>query len=560
MSQKVVIVGGVAGGASTAARLRRLDEEAEIVLFERGEHVSYANCGLPYYIGEIIQDREELFVMSPQQFKEWFNIEVRTNSEVTSLDCEAKAVEVKDQVSGEKYRESYDKLVLSPGAEAVRPPFPGAELSSVFTLRSVPDTDRIYDFIRENNPGSAVVVGAGFIGLEMAENLFHRGIKVSVVEMLPQVLPFLDEEMAAFMQQYMRRQGVSLHLRDGVAGFEKSHDKGVKVKLNSGEELETDMVLLSVGVKPEINLAWEAGLEVERGIKVNRYLQTSDPHIYALGDAVEKEDFVTGNKALIPLAGPANKQGRTVANNIAGRMEAYQGTQGTSVLKVFDMVAAGTGANERTLQEAGLDYHSCIVHPGSHAGYYPGSSQIALKLLFSPEGKIYGAQAIGESGVDKRIDVLAAALRMKEDVYSLQQLELAYAPPFSSAKDPANIAGYAAGNILQQDLQVIGAAELLEIEEEGLEKSGIEIVDVRNPEELEEEGQVPGARNIPLAQIRDRFQELPRDKELVLYCAVGKRSYLASRILMQKGFPKIRSLNGGYRTYQALKQERKNLS
>lgn len=560
MSQKVVIVGGVAGGASTAARLRRLDEEAEIVLFERGEHVSYANCGLPYYIGEIIQDREELFVMSPQQFKEWFNIEVRTNSEVTSLDCEAKAVEVKDQVSGEKYRESYDKLVLSPGAEAVRPPFPGAELSSVFTLRSVPDTDRIYDFIRENNPGSAVVVGAGFIGLEMAENLFHRGIKVSVVEMLPQVLPFLDEEMAAFMQQYLRRQGVSLHLRDGVAGFEKSHDKGVKVKLNSGEELETDMVLLSVGVKPEINLAWEAGLEVERGIKVNRYLQTSDPHIYALGDAVEKEDFVTGNKALIPLAGPANKQGRTVANNIAGRMEAYQGTQGTSVLKVFDMVAAGTGANERTLQEAGLDYHSCIVHPGSHAGYYPGSSQIALKLLFSPEGKIYGAQAIGESGVDKRIDVLAAALRMKEDVYSLQQLELAYAPPFSSAKDPANIAGYAAGNILQQDLQVIGAAELLEIEEEGLEKSGIEIVDVRNPEELEEEGQVPGARNIPLAQIRDRFQELPRDKELVLYCAVGKRSYLASRILMQKGFPKIRSLNGGYRTYQALKQERKNLS
>jgi NADPH-dependent 2,4-dienoyl-CoA reductase/sulfur reductase-like enzyme/rhodanese-related sulfurtransferase len=550
MAEKVVIIGGVAGGASTAARLRRLSEEMEIVLLERGEHISYANCGLPYYIGEVIKEREALFVMTPQKFQDWFNIDVRVNCEALNLDRAGQKVEVVNHLTGEKYWESYDYLVLSPGAEPIRPPLPGIDSPSVFTLRNVSDTDGIYNFIRDNRPTSAVVVGGGPVGLEMAENLQARGMTVTLVELSSQVLPFLDREIAALVQQYLRARGINLHLGDGVAAFREGTGKGLFVALQSGGEIETDLVIFSIGVRPEIKLARDAGLDVGRGIKVNEQLQTLDPKIYALGDAIEVVDFVTGSPAVIPLAGPANKQGRIAADNIAGRREAYEGTQGTAVLKVFELTVASTGASERTLEQAGLEYKQCIVQPNSHAGYYPGSSPIVLKLLFSPEGRIYGAQAVGYGGVEKRIDVIAAALRSGKNIYDLQALELAYAPPFSSAKDPVNMAGYVAGNILQGDVQVINCDELL-----SPDKGDLKIVDVREPEE-NELGHIPGAVNIPLGQLRRRLSELSPEQELVVYCSVGLRSYLAARILMQKGFTRVRNLNGGYRIYRALQEEK----
>lgn len=550
MAEKVVIIGGVAGGASTAARLRRLSEEMEIVLLERGEHISYANCGLPYYIGEVIKEREALFVMTPQKFQDWFNIDVRVNCEALNLDRAGQKVEVVNHLTGKKYWESYDYLVLSPGAEPIRPPLPGIDSPSVFTLRNVSDTDGIYNFIRDNRPASAVVVGGGPVGLEMAENLQARGMTVTLVELSSQVLPFLDREIAALVQQYLRARGINLHLGDGVAAFREGTGKGLSVALQSGGEIETDLVIFSIGVRPEIKLARDAGLDVGRGIKVNEQLQTPDPKIYALGDAIEVVDFVTGSPAVIPLAGPANKQGRIAADNIAGRREAYEGTQGTAVLKVFELTVASTGASERTLEQAGLEYKQCIVQPNSHAGYYPGSSPIVLKLLFSPEGRIYGAQAVGYGGVEKRIDVIAAALRSGKNIYDLQALELAYAPPFSSAKDPVNMAGYVAGNILQGDVQVINCDELL-----SPDNGDLKIVDVREPEE-NELGHIPGAVNIPLGQLRRRLSELSPEQELVVYCSVGLRSYLAARILMQKGFTRVRNLNGGYRIYRALQEEK----
>lgn len=548
-TKKVVIVGGVAGGATTAARLRRLNEEMEIVLLERGEHISYANCGLPYYIGEVIEKREDLFVMAPQKFRSWYNIDIRVNSEVLTIDRRARRVEVLNRLSGEKYWESYDYLVLSPGAEPIRPPLPGAGLPSVFTLRNVVDTDRIYNFIRESKPSSAVVVGGGFVGLEMCENLHRRGMSVTLVELAPQLLTLLDRDMAALVQQYLRSQGVALYLNTGVAAFEEGPGRGLTVVLQNKTRLQADLAVLAIGVRPEVKLAREAGLEVGKGIRVNEYLQTSDPKIYALGDAVEVVNFVTGKPAVIPLAGPANKQGRIVANNISGRLEKYNGTQGTAVLKVFEMTVAATGANEASLQEAGLAFRQCIVYPGSHAAYYPGSRPLALKLLFSPQGEIYGAQAVGFSGVDKRIDVIATALRSRKSVYDLQALELAYAPPFSSAKDPVNLAGYVAGNILQGDVRMISAQELLSL---GAEK--VQVLDVREPEEYQQ-GHIPGAIHIPLGQLRQRINELSPEQELVVHCAAGMRSYVAARILMQRGFKKVRSLDGGYRIYEALRQE-----
>ncbi|NLN06447.1 MAG: FAD-dependent oxidoreductase [Firmicutes bacterium] len=550
MGKKVIIVGGVAGGAGTAARLRRLDESCEIILLERGEYISYANCGLPYYIGGVITGRDKLFVMTREKFTAWFNVDVRTSCEAVAIDRVRRRVEIVNKLTGERTFEHYDYLVLSPGAEPLKPPLPGIEHPAVFTLRTVPETDRIYRFLQEQQPRKAVIVGGGFIGVEMAENLHARGINVALVEMMPQILPFLDWEMAAHVQQHLRQKGVKLVLGDGVAGFQDGTSSTIAVTLQSGRVLEADFVLLAAGVRPEIRLAREAGLEVDRGIIVNEYLQTSDPHIYALGDAIEVTDFVTGAGIHLPLAGPANKQGRIVANNIAGRPEKFTAVQGTAILKVFDLVAAATGAGERALQKAGLPYYSCILHPASHADYYPGSSRMVLKLLFGREGQLYGAQAVGGAGVDKRIDVLAAAIRLRATVADLKQLELTYAPPFSSAKDPVNMAGYVAENILAGDVQIITAEELL-----AGEKENMQLVDVREPGECGH-GQIPGAVNIPLGQLRRRLDELDSTKRTIVYCAAGLRSYLAYRILVQHGFMHVRSLSGGYLHYQVLANEK----
>ena len=553
MGSKVVIIGGVAGGASTAARLRRLSEETEIVLLERGEYISYANCGLPYYIGGTIEERDNLLVMTPEKFRQWMNVDIRIKNEAVSIDREKKEVVILNHSTGEEYRESYDYLVLSPGAEPLRPPLPGIEGEGIFSLRTIPDTDRIYNYLQEKEPRKAVVVGAGYIGLEMAENLKHRGLDVTVVELAPQVLPPIDADMAALVQQYLRALDLKLRLGDGVKEFHHQQPGLIKVELSSGETLDADLVILSIGVKPEVSLAREAGLEVERGIKVNSFMQTSDPAIYALGDAVEVNHLVTGKPAVIPLAGPANKQGRIVANNISGRQEKFRGTQGTSVLKIFDMTVSTTGANERLLQDAGMDYHTIIIHPNNHAGYYPGANPLSLKLLFSPEGKIYGAQAVGFDGVEKRIDVMATALRSGITVYDLQELELAYAPPYSSAKDPVNMAGFVASNKLKGDYKTAETAELLNPET----RNTMQILDVREKEE-NELGTIPGSINIPLGELRDRLDELDKRKEIVTYCSVGLRSYLALRILSLNGFEKVRNLNGGYRIYQALQKEMGN--
>jgi len=553
MGLKVVIIGGVAGGASAAARLRRLSEETEIILLERGEYISYANCGLPYYIGGSIEDRDNLLVMTPDKFKQWMNVDVRIKNEALAIDRENKEVLIINHFTGEEYRESYDFLVLSPGAEPLRPPLPGIDGAGIFSLRTIPDTDKIYNYLQEKELHKAVVVGAGYIGLEMAENLKRRGLDVTVVELAPQVLPPLDKDMAALVQQYLRAIGLKMHLGDAVKEFHHPQPGLVKIELASGEMLEAALVILSIGVKPEINLAKEAGLDVERGIKVNSYMQTSDPAIYALGDAVEVTHLVTGKPAVIPLAGPANKQGRIVANNISGLLEEFKGTQGTSVLKIFDMTVATTGANERLLQDAGMNYETIIIHPNNHAGYYPGANPLSLKLLFSLEGILYGAQAVGFGGVEKRIDVLATALRSSKSVYDLQELELAYAPPYSSAKDPVNMAGFVASNKLKGDYKTVEAAELLNPEI----RNSIQILDVRELEE-NELGAVPGAINIPLGELRGRLGELDREKEIVTYCAVGLRSYLALRILTLSGFKKVRNLNGGYRIYQALQKEMKS--
>lgn len=549
MALKVVIVGGVAGGASTAARLRRLSEETEIIILERGQYISYANCGLPYYIGGTIEERDSLFVMTPEKFREWLNVDVRVRNEALSIDRDQKELIIINHLTGEEYRESYDYLVLSPGAEPLRPPLPGIDSEGIFSLRTVNDTDNIYHYLQENTPRKAVVVGAGYIGLEMAENLQHRGLDVTVVEMAPQVLPPIDADMATLVQQYLRAVGLKLRLGNGVKQFHQGANRDLKVELTDGEFLEADMVILSIGVKPEVKLAREAGLEVERGIKVNDHLQTSDPYIYAVGDAVEVTQLVTGKSAFIPLAGPANKQGRIAANNISGGSEKYKGTQGTSVLKIFDMTVATTGANERMLREADIKYHNVIVHPNNHAGYYPGASPLSLKLLFSPEGKILGAQAVGYNGVEKRIDVIATAQRTGSSIYDLQELELAYAPPYSSAKDPVNMAGFVAANLLQGHYRTIEASEI-----NNIDSRSIQILDVRESEE-NELGQIPGAINIPLGKLRDRLGELDPQKVVITYCSVGLRSYLASRILILRGFKEVRNLNGGYRMYQALQNE-----
>ncbi|KPU44546.1 coenzyme A disulfide reductase [Oxobacter pfennigii] len=542
---KVIIIGGVAGGASAAARLRRNDEKSEIILFERGEHISFANCGLPYYIGEVIRNEENLLVQTPEGMKKRFNIDVRVLSEVVRIHRETKEVEIYDRKNDKRYTESYDKLILSPGASPIKPDLEGVNAKNVFTLRNVPDTLSIKDYVDNEKPESAVVVGGGFIGLEIAENLKERGLDVKLVELSNQVLAPIDFEMAAIVQNYMKEKGIEFYLGDGLKGIK--HNTGYsEVELNSGAKIEADMVVLGIGVRPEVSLAKDAGLELgERGgIKVDQTLKTSDSNIYAVGDAIEVIDYINGKQSLVPLAGPANKQGRIAADNVCGRNETYDGTQGTSVLKIFDMTVASTGNNEKLLRRFDIPYEKSYTHSASHASYYPGSSTISMKIIFSPEdGKVLGAQAVGFEGVEKRIDVLATAIRAGMTVYDLEKLELSYAPPYSSAKDPVNMAGYVASNILKGDNKVIHWDEI-----ERLDKEESILVDVRTPMEYSL-GTIEDAVNIPLDEMRNRLDEFPRDKKIIVFCKVGLRGYLALRILAQNGFKDVYNLSGGCSTY-----------
>lgn len=544
---KILIVGGVAGGATAAARIRRNSEEAEIIMFEKGEYISYANCGLPYYIGGVITDRDNLFVQTPESFGRRFNVDVRTGSEVLKVDPARKTVSVRTS-DGRTYDEGYDKLLLSPGASAVVPPLKGIGSSRVFTLRNVYDTDRIKEFISKGNVRRAVIVGAGFIGLEMAENLRHAGLEVDVVEMSDQVMGPLDYSMAALVHGHLQQHGVGLYLERAVESFEDTAD-GITVNLNTGESIGAQMVLLSIGVRPETSLASEAGLEIgeARGIKVDRYLRTSDPDIYAVGDAVEFPHPLTGRPWLNFLAGPANRQARIVADNMVfGDKVLYEGSIGTSVAKVFDLTVASTGLPAKRLKQMNIPYLSATVHPGSNAGYYPGSAQISIKITFSPsDGKLLGAQIVGRAGVDKRVDEFAAVIKHGGTVYDLTMTEHAYAPPFSSAKDPVAIAGYVAGNILSGKMIPIYWRELKD-----LDPAGIALIDVRTAGEYRHD-HIPGSVNIPVDDIRERLAEIPTDRPVVLYCGVGLRGYLASNILRQNGFKDVRNLVGGIRTYRA---------
>ena len=540
-----LIIGGVAGGATVAARLRRMDEKANIILFERGKYVSYANCGLPYYIGDTINNREKLFVQTAKGFTDRFRIDIRTEQEVTAIRPDKKEVEIKNLSTGETYTETYDKLVLSPGAEPLRPGIEGIGSKKIFTLRNVPDTDTIKNYVNTENPKRAIVVGGGFIGLEMAENLHDLGIQVDVVEMANQVMAPLDFSMAAIVHRQLTDKGVGLHLEDGVSRFEEK-DGGVTVHLRSGKQIATDMVLLSIGVRPETKLAKDAGLAIgERGgIAVNDYMQTSDADIYALGDAVEVRHLVTGQPALIPLAGPANKQGRIVADNIVfGNKKKYPGSIGTSIAKVFDLTVAAAGANAKLLQQNNIPYISSYTHGASHAGYYPGAVPLSIKILFAPEnGKLLGAQIVGFNGVDKRIEMLAQVIQRGGTVHDLAELEHAYAPPYSSAKDPVNMAGFVAENILNKRSRIIQWRELAELPADTIR------IDVRTHDEYKL-GTIPGFINIPVDELREHLDELPKEKPIVVTCAVGLRGYLAYRILVQNGFKHVRNLSGGYKTW-----------
>lgn len=540
---KVLIVGGVAGGASAATRLRRLDEKAHIILFEKGPYISYANCGLPYYIGGEIKERENLLVTKPALLRGRFGIDVRTDSEVVSIDRRAKTVAVQNHQTGETYTESYDKLLLSPGASPKKPDWEGVNLPGIFTIRNVPDTCAVDDFIRETGAKRAAVVGGGFIGVEMAENLTARGLSVTLMEYQEQVLPPLDPEMAAIVHTHLRQNGVNLALGTAVSGFEKT-GTGILVKTGKGD-LETDLVILSVGVAPDSGLAKEAGLELGIGgsIAVNDNYQTSDPDIYAVGDAIQVRSRLTGQDTLLPLAGPANRQGRAAAESILGRKPSHsRDVLGSSILKVFQLTAAGTGLNEKQLKAAGIPYLKTYTHPASHAGYYPGGTPMSLKLLFGPDGKVFGAQAVGQDGVDKRMDVLATVIRLGGTVYDLQDLELCYAPPYSSAKDPVNMLGFTAANILNGDMKDFYCEDLA-----GLDLDKVFLLDCRTPAEFAM-GTIPGAVNIPLDELRNRLEELPKDKPVYEFCQVGLRGYIAYRILTQHGF-EVYNLSGGYKSY-----------
>lgn len=552
---KTVIIGGVAGGATTAARLRRNDEHAEVIILERGEYVSYANCGLPYYIGGVIPEREQLFVQTPEKLFRNHHIDVRVRSLVTAIDRENKLVHVRNLQSGEEYSESYDKLVLSPGAEPVRPPIPGIKNEGIFTLRSVTEMDAIKEYVDETHPTRAIIVGAGFIGLEMAENLHERGILVTIVEMAQQVMNVVDYEMAAEVHQHLKTKNVEFYLRDGVAGFER-RDGRLAVTLQSGRELDADMVVLSIGVRPEGKLAREAGLEIGKtgGIVVDRHMLTSDPDIYAVGDAIEFPNPITGRPAITYLAGPANKQGRIAADNIVfGNRSTYRGAIGTAVAKVFDLTVATTGASEKTLRNEGIPFKSVITHSSSHAGYYPDAQPMSIKTVYDPaDGRLLGAQIVGYEGVDKRIDLFAAVIRAGGTVWDLGELEHAYAPPYSSAKDPVNIAGFVAQNTLTGRSEHIHWNSVM-----GCDLNEICLLDVRSPEEFEL-GTIEGAMNVPTYELRERLEEVPRDKTIVVFCGVGLRAYHAERVLRQNGYEDVYNLSGGYKTYQMSTEKQSN--
>jgi NADPH-dependent 2,4-dienoyl-CoA reductase/sulfur reductase-like enzyme/peroxiredoxin family protein/TusA-related sulfurtransferase/rhodanese-related sulfurtransferase len=551
---KIVVVGGVAAGMSIAARARRLDEHADIVVFERGHHVSFANCGLPYHIGNTIKDRGRLLLQTPQSLRESLDIDVRTGVEVLAIDRAAKTVRARVLDTAEEYDEPYDKLALAPGAEPLRPPLPGVDLPSVHVLRRIGDMDVIKravdgdgDAGRTGGIEHAVVIGAGYIGLEMAENLRERGVAVAVVEMADQIVPALDHEMTTSVENHIRSRGVTLHLRTAAAAFSVRPNGRTQVELRNNTFIETDMVILAAGVRPCTELAADAGLDLgpRGGIAVDEHMRTSDPSIWAAGDAVEVRHTVLPGSWLIPLAGPANRQGRVAAENMCGRDTTFESVQGTSIVKAFDMVAGGTGASERQLRAAGIPYRAVNTHPHGHAGYYPGTAMMHLKLLFSPEdGRILGAQAVGFDGVDKRLDVLATALRGGMTVYDLEHLELAYAPPFGSAKDPVNMAGFMASNLLRGDLELWYADEYPEAME------GARIIDVRGPDEFAL-WHLPGAENVPLTSLRSAQEDWDRGTPIRLYCAVGFRSYLAYRALVQRGFSDVRTLSGGMATFRA---------
>lgn len=544
---KYLIVGGVAGGATTAARLRRIDESAEIIMFERGEHISYANCGLPYYVGGVITERQNLLLQTPESFKARLNVEVRINNEVISISTDDKTVEVKDIANNTSYTESYDKLIVSPGAEPIKPPIPGINDEAIFTVRNVKDTDKIKGFYDEKKPKKAVVVGAGFIGLEMAENLHHMGMMVTIVEMADQVMTPLDYEMAAEVHMHLKTKNVEFYLKDGVSEFNREGDK-LNIHLQSGRKIDADMVILSIGVRPETKLIKEAGLELapNGGIKVNEYLQTSNEHVYALGDAMAFPHPLTGKYTNAYLAGPANKQARMLADNLVnGHTKKYKGSIATAIAKVFDITVASTGLAEKVLKKEGIKYISNITHGASNAGYYPGAMPTTIKIMFDPEtGKLFGGQIIGYVGVDKRIDLIATVLKNKGSIYDLQEIEHAYAPPFSSAKDPVNQAGFTAGNIIEGLVNIIHWDELHQ-----LHAPNNFILDVRTPDEFEL-GQIEGAVNIEVDKIRERIDEIPKDKKIIIYCGVGLRGYFAARILMQRGFKDVVNLSGGYKTYE----------
>jgi NADPH-dependent 2,4-dienoyl-CoA reductase/sulfur reductase-like enzyme/rhodanese-related sulfurtransferase len=551
MTTKLLVIGGVAGGATAAARARRLNERAEIILFERGEHISFANCGLPYYIGGVIEDRANLLVTTSKAFMNRYNVDVRNNSEVLAIDRNEKTILIRDLNASEQYTESYDKMILAPGAEPVRPPIPGIDLDGVFHLRDIPDSDRIKGIIDSKSPKSAVVVGGGFIGLEMAENVILRGVNATIVEMGQQVMAPLDPEMAAIVHAHLKEQGVNLVLGKTVEAI-KSIDGGLSVTTSGGIEFECDLVISAIGVAPENKLAKEAGLELgARGhIRVDATMSTSDPNIYAVGDAVEIKDFVTGFPTSVALAGPANKQGRIAADNAMGRRSLYTGSLGASIVKVFNLAVAGTGASEKTLVKNGIPYQVSYTHSGSHASYYPGASPMAIKLIFCPNScRIIGAQIVGTDGVDKRIDIISTAIHGGMTVMDLEELEMAYAPPYSSAKDPINIAGFVASNILKGDMEIAHWHEYV-----GLLQNGAVLLDLRSKEEIETAGAIPGSLHIPINELRGALAQLDLNKQYIPYCAVGMRGYLAHRILIQNGF-KSKNLSGGYRTFVGAEEE-----
>jgi NADPH-dependent 2,4-dienoyl-CoA reductase/sulfur reductase-like enzyme/rhodanese-related sulfurtransferase len=553
--KRILIVGGVAGGASCAARARRLSESAEIIMFDRGEYVSFANCGLPYFVGNVIKEEQNLIIATPELFRDRFKIEVRLQSEVVAVDRKNSRIRVKNLRTGEMYHEKYDALVLAPGASPIKPTMPGIDLPGIFSLRTIPDSRQIKAWINGRNAKNAVVVGGGYIGMEMTENLVNLGLAVTIVEMQPHVMPLLDPEMVSLIHAELVKHGVRLRLTETVAGFEKNGDDTISVRLKSGTVEKADLVILSIGVRPEIKLAEDAGLEIgqRRGIRVDKHMRTSDEKIWAVGDAVEVKDVVTGQWGVIPLAGPANRQGRIAADTIMGRDTEFRGVQGTSVVGILGLVVAFTGASEKTLRNMGIwdqshPFEKVYLHPGHHVGYYPGASPISLKLIFSrKDGRVVGAQAIGKEGVEKRIDVISMAIQKNATVFDLEEAELCYAPQFGSAKDPVNIAGMIAANILRGDVHIAHWDAL----GDALEKNRTFVLDVRNPSEYRLD-HIEGAVNIPLNELRDRMGEVPHDRQVWAYCAAGQRSYYAARALSQYGYD-IKNLSGGFITF-ALKQ------